>query len=135
MDEKNSVGRPSVMTEEMNAEICRRLAGGESLRGICELEGMPSVSTVLMAVVTDRNNFRSSYMQAREAAGFAHGDRIINVIDKVCSGELEPNSAKVMIDGLKWAAERMAPKVHTTRTEQTQVQVAVTHEEWLDSLK
>lgn len=129
-----TAGRPTVMTEEMSAEICSRLAEGESLRSICRDESMPALSTVMMAVVTDRNNFRSSYAQAREAAGYAHGDRVIDVVEQLGEG-LDPQVARAMMDGLKWAAERMAPKAHTTRTEQTQVQVAVTHEEWLDSLK
>ena len=56
-------------------------------------------------------------MQAREAGGFSHADRIIDVVDKVATGEYEANQARAMLDGLKWAAERMAPKKHSQRQE------------------
>jgi len=46
MDEA-TLGRPTLYTEELAAEICRRLAGGESLRRICEDDHMPGASTVV----------------------------------------------------------------------------------------
>lgn len=107
--------------------ICHRLAGGESLHSICADPGMPSKSTVLLWVVTGREiedfentddrSFSDHYMRAREAGGFSHGDRVIDTVDKVASGEVDPQSARAMLDGLKWAAERMASKHHSARQE------------------
>jgi hypothetical protein len=105
------------MTKEVREEICFRLAGGESLRSICVDNKMPALSTVLLAVVQDRDGFSVQYMQAREAGGFSHADRIIDTVDKVAAAELDPQSARAMIDGLKWAAERMASKHHSSRQE------------------
>ena len=107
------MARPTVMTDDVVKTICTKLACGESLRSICRDESMPAVSTVLLSVVQDRNGFRSSYTRAREAAGYAHADGIVEIVEEL-RGEsgLEPQVAKVMIDGLKWAAERMAPKAH-----------------------
>lgn len=114
-----SAGRPTVMTQEVRDEICTRLAGGESLRSICAAEGMPVVSTVLLAVVQDRDGFSEQYMQARQAGGFSHADRIIDTVDKVADGNIDPQAARAMLDGLKWAAERMSPKAHSPRQELT----------------
>jgi len=108
-------GRPTVMTPEIQDEICQRLASGESLRSICTNEELPSVSTVMLAVVQDRGGFRNSYVHAREAAGFAHGDGVIEVVELVRDGTVDPQTAKAMMDGLKWAAERMAPKAHSAK--------------------
>ena len=36
-------GRPSLYTEPLAAKICRRLAEGESLRGICADKAMPAI--------------------------------------------------------------------------------------------
>ena len=110
-------GRPTVMTEEVREEICQNLAAGNSLRSICADESMPVVSTVLLAVVQDRDGFSEQYMQARTAGGFSHADRIIDTVDRVSTGEVEPQAARAMLDGLKWAAERMAPKSHSSRQE------------------
>lgn len=116
---KSKGGRPTKMTRVVVTEICQRLSGGESLVSICADERMPARSTVLLAVVDDRDGFRTEYMRAREAAGFAHGDTIVEITESVRSGALDPQSAKVMIDGMKWAAERMAPKHHSPRQEHT----------------
>lgn len=69
----------------------------------------------MLAVVDDRNGFRNNYMRAREAGGFSHGDRVIDVVDKLATGDYDPQTAKAMMDGLKWAAERMAPRAHAPR--------------------
>src|SRR6056297_2485732 len=110
-------GRPTVMTIKTKAELCERLAAGESLRSVCADSKMPAISTVLLAVVTNRDGFSEQYMQARTAGGFSHADRVIDTVDRVAMGEIDPQSARAMLDGLKWAAERMAPKHHSSRQE------------------
>lgn len=104
-----------MMTHEVMDAICERLAGGESLRSICRSKDMPAISTVLLAVVQNRDGFSEQYMQAREAGGFSHADRIIDTVDRVAREEIDPQAARAMLDGLKWAAERMAPKKHSAR--------------------
>jgi len=103
------------MTEPVVTEICERLASGESLNSICSDDHLPVISTVLLAVVKNRDGFSDKYMQAREAGGFAHADRVIGTVDKVAAGEIDPQSARAMLDGLKWAAERMAWRHHAAR--------------------
>jgi hypothetical protein len=94
-----------------------RLAGGESLRSICRDEGMPVLSTVLLWVVQDREGFSEHYMQAREAAGFAHADRVADLAELAALAEIDPQAARAAMDGFKWAAERMSPKRHSPRQE------------------
>ena len=107
------MARPTVMTPDMVTSICFELAGGNSLASICRREDMPAMSTVLLAVVDDRDGFRSDYIRAREAAGFSHADRLIDVADKMGTGELDPQQGKAMNDAYKWAAERMSSKYHS----------------------
>lgn len=120
----SDMARPTKCTEPIVTALCDKLAAGDSLRSTCEEnDKMPAVSTVLLWVVSDRvvegtkKLFSEHYMRARAAGGFAHADRVVDVVDRVSTGELEPNQAKAMLDGLKWAAERMAPKHHSARQE------------------
>src|SRR5699024_5523993 len=115
MSDKKEVGRPTVMTPEVVEYICTELAEGRSLRSICREKGMPAVSTVLLAVVQDRNGFSEQYRRAREAAGFAHADNIVELANMVVASEIGAHEARAAMDGLKWAAERMAPKHHRPR--------------------
>jgi len=112
------MARPTKLTDEIRDEICERLASGESLRSICGDERLPVMSTVLLWVVNDRDGFSEHYSRAREAAGYAHADRLVDVVDRVSAGEYDPNQARAMLDGLKWAAERMAPKAHSQKVQQ-----------------
>lgn len=54
------MGRPSVLTEPMKVEIGRRLAGGETLRGLSKAMGI--------AYTTLRRNFSDQVPQIREVA-------------------------------------------------------------------
>ena len=54
-------------------------------------------------------------MRAREAAGFAHADRVADIAINASDEGIDPQAARAAMDGLKWAAERMAPKHHSQR--------------------
>lgn len=104
-------GRPSDYSPEIADRICAWLAGGQSLRAFCRQPDTPAISTVCLWIVT-REEFSEQYRRAREAAGYAHGDGVIEVVELLRSGEIDAQTAKAMMDGLKWSAERMAPKSH-----------------------
>ena len=104
-------GRPSLYTDEISEEICRRLAGGESLRAICRSESMPHVATVLRWLPA-HPEFRDQYARAREAQAECFVDQIINIADSVAN-ERESSivhAARLRIDARRWAASKMAPR-------------------------
>lgn len=107
-------GRPTDYTHDLAESICSWVAGGKSLRAFCRQDGAPDMSTVCRWIIR-HNEFRNQYTQAREAAGFAHGDGVVEVVELVRDGTVDPQTAKAMMDGLKWAAERMAPKAHSAK--------------------
>ena len=117
------MARPTRCTIKIANEICQRLAGGESLRRICNNELFPVMSSVLLWVVSGRlieetdRQFSEQYMQARDAAGFAHADNVADVAFRALEEGLDPQSARAAMDGYKWAAERMSPKRHSQRQE------------------
>ncbi len=109
-------GRPTKYTKKLGDAICVQLAGGDSLRSICSQAKMPALSTVLLWVVDGKHNeFSEQYHVAREAAGYAHADQILDAVEKAGNGTYDPNQARAVMDGLKWAAERMSPKKHSPR--------------------
>lgn len=110
------MGRPTDYTQEIAEQVCSWLAGGKSLRAYCRQENTPDVTTVCRWIVR-HDEFRQQYAQAREAAGYAHGDGVIEIVELLREGGLEHQTAKAMMDGLKWAAERMAPKAHGAKQE------------------
>ena len=117
------MSRPTICTTKVTNEVCQRLAGGESLRKISEDETLPVMSSILLWVVSGRmvkgttKEFSEHYMQAREAAGFSHADRVADVATRAIEDGLDPQAARAAMDGFKWAAERMSPKKHSQRQE------------------
>ncbi|MFC6670481.1 hypothetical protein [Marinobacterium aestuariivivens] len=131
------MSRPSSYESALGNKICERLAAGESLRSICADSDMPSKSTVLLWIVDGRHKeFSDQYRLAREAAGYAHADRLVELVDKLEAGEIEASVARAMADNLKWCAERMAPKAYSSRQEvQHSGSVSMPHEQALALLQ
>lgn len=99
----------SDVSQRQKDAICEALASGDSLVKILRENGMPNYSTV-MRWLGDDEAFRENYARAREAQGDAYADRIDDVADRVLSGEIDPQAARVAIDALKWSAGKRLPK-------------------------
>src|SRR5262245_55391125 len=74
-------GRPTEYTPGLAAEICRRLAEGETLRAICRDIGMPAESTVRAWAVDDRDGFSAQYTRAREIGYLGMADEVLEIAD------------------------------------------------------
>lgn len=135
----------STYTEEMADKICERIADGESLKAICEDEGMPHKSTVFKWL-SENDAFSDKYARAREAQADALFDDILSIADDgsndwmlknfgeetrwVENGEAIRRS-QLRIDARKWMAGKLRPKKYS---EKLQVEGSMTHEAG-DSIK
>jgi hypothetical protein len=127
------VPRSSVYTTELAEAICARLAEGESLRKICEDDGMPDKATVLRWLAQDKHfTFRDQYARARELQADLLADEIIEIADD-CSKDIKLVAGKdggppvesvnheniqrsrLRVDARKWTAARLAPKRYGDR--------------------
>ena len=126
-------GRPSTYSQEIADEVCRRLAGGESLRAICRDEGIPHELTVRLWALDDREGFAAQYARAREVQFLAIADELLEIADDGRNdwmqrrgnderGGWELNGehiqrSRVRIDTRKWMLSKMLPKVYGDKTE------------------
>lgn len=116
----------SVYSEETVDIICERIANGESLKAICEDEGMPDKATVFRWLAVNEA-LRDKYALAREAQADALFDDILTIADdgqndwmerKNGDGEnirwMENGEAlrrsQLRIDARKWMAGKLRPK-------------------------
>lgn len=102
-------GRPCEYTPEIGATICNRIVDGESLRAICEENGMPSKSTVLLWA-QNLKEFSDQYARARELSAESDADDVAHYARQAAKGVIEPAAATAAINGLKWSAGKRAPK-------------------------
>lgn len=122
------MGRPSSFTPEAAAEICERLANGESLRSITSNDRMPSQATVFRWLAGNEE-FRKQYAHAREAQADTLADEIVHIADTPMEGtvvtlkewgeEIKTGDMiehrKLRVDARKWYAAKLAPKKYSEK--------------------
>lgn len=117
-------GRPSSYSEAIADAICERIADGQSLRSICDLEDMPNKATVFRWLNVNEA-FRDQYARAREAQADTIFDEILDIADDghndwmlrkfgdderwVENGEALRRSV-LRVDARKWMAGKLRPK-------------------------
>ncbi len=129
---KTKKGRPSLYTDALAADICRRLAEGETLRAICRDVAMPGKTTVLRWLGDKKNaDFRTQYAHAREMQADALFDEALEIADDA-SGDWavdkdgkktldheDVQRSRLRVDTRKWAAGKMAPKRYGDKIQHT----------------
>jgi hypothetical protein len=109
---RKRVGQITVYSPELAAEICCRVANGETLRDVCRTPGMPPVSTVRWWYTHDVEGFAILYAQARQSQVESWGDEIVSISEERDS---EPNDRRVRIDTKRWLMSKLVPKRYGDR--------------------
>jgi hypothetical protein len=127
-----AMARASGLTP-MQEEVCRRVIDGESIKRICEDEGMPSKATVFNWLLRDEA-FRVAYAIAAHMRGHHMFEEAIEVASQeppriiVQTGEdtlesrVDPGAVQAMrlkTDTLKWAAGKLNPKQYGDKLDVT----------------
>ncbi len=129
---KKKKGRPSIFSDALALTICERLAGGESLRQICEDADMPAKSTV-MKWALENKDFSDQYARARALLMEHWSDDLIDIADDGTNdyvqrtgddGEVISHSlnnehiqrSKLRVDTRKWIMSKLAPKRYGDKT-------------------
>jgi len=104
------MGRPSEFTQDVADDICERIAGGESLRAICETDGMPNKATVCRWLAA-HPQFSDQYTHAREMQADTLFDDCLAIADgsSNIAGE-DIQDRKLQIDTRKWMAGKLRGK-------------------------
>lgn len=110
------IGRPSSFNAEIAERICSFIAEGGNVNRFVQLPDTPTYETVLKWL-KDYPSFAEDYARARELRSDARSDRIDNICERVLAGEVDPQSARVVIDAEKWQAAHEMPKRYGDRLE------------------
>lgn len=117
------MARKSKFTPELAETICARIAGGESLRKICEDKDMPHADAVRKWLVKgdaedapeEFKAFLAQYVRAREDQADYYADDIVHIADT----EEDPAKARVRVDARKWVASKLKAKKYGDRVTNT----------------
>jgi hypothetical protein len=130
---ETKIGRPSKRTPELIDEICIRIASGRSLLSVSKDEDMPDHATIWRWMHAEED-FRDKYARAIQTRAINHAEEISETIQQVKRGELPPDVGRVVVDGMKWVASRLLPKVYGDK-QIVEANVTHTHQLHLDALR
>lgn len=103
-------GRPTIFSEDLADEFCRRIASGRSVLAVCGDLDMPS-DTTIWRWRHEKQAFRDKLTQARDEKQEAYADRIDALARRVLEEpDLDHQRVRVAIDGIDKAARLQAPK-------------------------
>ena len=143
-------GRPTKYTEELAAEICRRIVEGESLTRICKDDDLPNVSSVYLWLIKNKD-FSEMYARAREDQSDTLADQIIDIGEETpmmvitdedgkVTKRMDPagiNRNRLRVDARKWVAAKLKPRKYGDRqilAGDSQAPVEVKHSGTLDEV-
>jgi hypothetical protein len=109
-------GRPGIYSPEIAAEICERMAMGESLRSICRAEGMPAEATARLWAIEDREGFSSQYAMASQIRMDCLADEILEIADNE-SGDPARDRLRLDIRNAIWSGRRLSGQSGLSRYE------------------
>ena len=106
------IGRPPTYSDALALEICEHIASGKSLISWVREHGARWNITYGAVVnwLAKRPAFDEMYARAREDSADADADAMSDLRDRVLTGELDPQAARVAMDALKWTAGKRKPK-------------------------
>lgn len=99
--------RPTLFSEALAAEICRRLADGELLCDICRPTRMPSRDTV-RRWQSENGPFRGQYAVARDQQADALAEEAVHIARNAEASTV--SMCKLQIETIKWLTAKIAPK-------------------------
>lgn len=120
-------GRPSVYTDEVAAEVCGRLASGESLRKICKDDHMPTISSIMLWLVDGKHQaFSEQYAEARRIQAEVLADELMEIADDGRNDYMDTaddgggvayklngehiQRSRLRVDTRKWYLSKVLPK-------------------------
>lgn len=125
--EPPKLGRPSLYTQALADEICRRIGDGEGLTEICRDSHMPSASTIIGWSLRDEHGFFAAYARARDVKYELWSEQLVDIADdgsndfmdrqsesgtvKVLNAE-HVNRSRLRADTRKWLLSKLKPKVY-----------------------
>ena len=122
------MGRPSIYSDELAAEICDRLANGETLSRICRSPHMPDRHTILDWAIKDRAGFSLRYARARDLQLEFWADDLVEISDDARNDWMERNGevqfnnenvqrSRLRADTRKWLLSKLWPDKYGERVE------------------
>ena len=112
------MARPSEYNYQLCEEICDKVANGENIISILKKSGYPSWPT-FRRWKNEHEELRTLYINSQRDKAIALENEIDDVMRKKKKKELDPATANVLIQTLKWKMSKFYPKVFGDKLDHT----------------
>ena len=106
--------------------VCKRIAGGMSLRSACELDDVPTAESIRKWLNADEEGKTvAQYARARDEQADFYADEILEIADDARNDFMDGENdkgrgfnsehiqrSKLRVDARKWVASKLKPKVY-----------------------
>jgi hypothetical protein len=107
---KKPAKQPEPSTFDKAMEACEHIAVGDGVNAACAKVGISHV-TFFKELSKDGNTaLVNNYVRAREYRADARFEKADDVIQELREGKIDAQSARVMLDNIKWQTAKEAPK-------------------------
>jgi hypothetical protein len=103
------------VSREQLDTVFNEVAKGKSLRS--QLDRLDIHYEQFYRQIEADKELGERYARARKLQAESSQNRILDAVDRVLGGDLDPNAARVAIDALKWNAARMHPAIYSEKTQ------------------
>ena len=102
------------LSNEQYTLIFDEISEGKSLRSA--LKKAKTGFSQFYQGLKDSKEYADQYAHARNCQAESSFEAILSAVNRVESGQLEPNAGRVVIDTYKWIAARLKPTVYAEKT-------------------
>lgn len=108
---KNKGGRPSDFNEDIAAQLCARIAEGNSLRKVCLADDMPG-TTAVFSWLGKHPEFAKQYARACEDRREVRKEQLLDI---PLDADIDPQRGRLLSDNIKWVLAKEEPKKYGER--------------------
>ena len=108
------MGRPTLYTQELATDICRRILKGKNLSKICREDDMPHRDTV-HTWLAKHSEFADNYVRACAIRRENRFEDLEEVVDKT----EDVQRARLKVDVIKWQLSKEEPKKYGDKLDMT----------------
>ena len=106
--------QPMPLSKEDYLSIFDDISEGRSLRSALAKKGCGC--SAFYSGLQQSKELTEQYARARANQAESSFEAILSAVNRVESGQLEPNAGRVVIDTYKWIAARLKPTVYAEKT-------------------
>lgn len=110
---KAKIGRPSIFTEELAAQICKTIASMPfSLKKLCAMNPSWPVDSTIICWTNESETFSSQYLEAKRRQIFTRMEYATTFLEEAdinCKASVARAVAQVNL--IKWEASHLLPKL------------------------